>query len=176
MEEACRTSTVVIKHRSTLGNIYNQFPFTTARIESIEPYVRAPWWTTRAVIQVAESKEIAKALHDNRATDDDTMIIFTDGSGIDEGIEAAAFNMSTSQISHQHLGRQTHFNVYGAELTAINLGITQWIDHCSTYPNCHIFTDSQAACASIEKPKRQSGQAIIAAILNQIDSIPDSGS
>jgi hypothetical protein len=68
VEEACRTSTAAIKHRSTLGNIYNQFPFTTARIESIEPYVRAPWWTTRAVIQVAESKEIANTLHDNRAT------------------------------------------------------------------------------------------------------------
>jgi ribonuclease HI len=176
VEEACRTSTAAIKHRSTLGNIYNQFPFTTARIESIEPYVRAPWWTTQAVIQVAECKETAKTLHDNRAIDNDTMIIYTDGSGIDERIGAAAFNMSTSQISHQHLGRQTQFNVYGAELTAINLGITQWIDHRSAYPNCHIFTDSQAACASIEKPKRQSGQAIIAAILNQIDSVTNSGS
>ena len=153
VEEACRTSTAVIKHRSTLGNIYNQFPFTTARIESIEPYIRAPWWTTQAVIQVAESKKIAKARHDNCATDNDTMIIFTDGSGIDKGIGAAAFNMNTSQVSHQHLGRQTHFNVYRAELTAINLGITQWIDYCSTYPNCHIFTNSQAAYASIEKPK-----------------------
>ena len=103
------------------------------------------------------------------AADDDTMITYTDGSGINEGIRAAAFNMSTSQISHQHLRRQTYFNVYRAELAEINLGITQRINHRSTYPNCHIFTDSQAACALIEKPKRQSGQAIIAAILNQIN-------
>src|SRR5215470_5323893 len=39
------------------------------------------------------------------------------------------------------------------------------------YSVCYIYTDSQAACMSITKPRRQSGQSIIISILDQIDKI-----
>ena len=49
------------------------------------------------------------------------------------------------------------------------LGVTQWLQKSGNAPTCHILTDNQATCASITKPKRQSGQTIIASNLDQID-------
>ena len=165
------TRTAVIRHRSILGNIFNQFPFTTERTERIEPYIRAPWWTLRVEIKVATDKKSAKKLHDRLISQSagGTINIYTDGSGINERIGAASYNKSFNQVLHQHLGHQTHYNVYGAELTAINLGISQLRNHRD---KSYIFTDSQTACASLQKPRRQSGQSIIAPILDQIDHNP----
>ena len=99
------------------------------------------------------------------------MHIYTDGSGIDEQIGAAAYNKTLNQTSHQHLGCQTKYNVYAAELAAIQVGISQWARIRGLYPVCYIYTDSQAACMSIAKPRRQSGQSIIRNILDQIDEV-----
>jgi len=75
-------------------------------------------------------------------------------------------------MAHQHLGAQTHYHVYGAELTALRLAITQWQD-LTDNPWCYIFTDSQAGSISIQKPQRQSGESITASILDCTDSILD---
>ena len=172
LAEAHRTSTAVIRHHSVLGNIFNQFPFTRTKIETIEPYIRPPWWTSRIRVQVPINKAVAKDLHDKLAPHipEDTMVIYTDGSGIDEQTGAAAYNKSLNQTTHQYLGRQEHYNVYGAELSAIDLGISQWRKRLDVFPNCHIFTDNQATCASVQKPGRQSGQSIIASTLDKIDT------
>ena len=162
-----------MNHRSILENIFNQFPFTTTRIESIEPYVRAPWWTSRTRTEIAADKEAAKILYDqlSNSTPDNTMTIYMDGSGIKELIGAAAYNKTVDETAHQHLRRSTQYNVYDAELIALKLGITLWQNHAHNFPQCYIFTDNQAVSTSIQKPQRQSGQHIIALILDRIDQI-----
>ena len=85
------------------------------------------------------------------------MTIYTDGSGIEGKIGAAAYNSVTNEASHQHLGSETQFNVYTAELTAVQLAIKQLRNHCE-YRTCRIYIDSQAAIKAIDRPRRQSGQ------------------
>jgi ribonuclease HI len=171
--DALRTRTVTIAHRSSLGTVFNQFPFMCTKMENIEPFIRAPWYTPSAEIQLVGDKETAKVLHHNLVTNKSrsTMMIYTDGSGIDEKIGAALYDKSNNKTLHQHLGSKDKYNVYSAELTALSLGIAQWRSNIQSYPECYIFTDSQAACGSIAKPGRQSGQDIIRNILNESDHL-----
>jgi len=99
------------------------------------------------------------------------MVIYTDGSGISGKIGAAAYNTTTEEVSLQHLGSETHYNVYAAELTAISMAVTLWEKQIYVYPKCQIFTDSQSAGRSISQPRRQSGQSIIKSIIDQVDDI-----
>ena len=173
LQNALRTRTANIPHRSNLETILQQFPFMTKELETIEPYIRPPWWSSKTKFLAITGKDAAKASHDELTANltNDTLVVYTDGSGIDEKVGAAIYNHSTSEAVHQHLGAQAHYNVYAAELTAIHLAVTQWHTHAVDFPNCYIFTDSQAAGTSIQKPRRQSGQSIIAAILDHIDDI-----
>ena len=76
-----------------------------AKIETIEPYIRSPWWMSRIRVQVA-TNNVAKDLHDKLASHipENTMVIYTDDSDIDEQTGAAAYNKSLNQITHQYLG------------------------------------------------------------------------
>jgi hypothetical protein len=57
-----------------------------------------------------------------QATDHrNTMTVYTDGSGIDCKIGAAIYNASTNETAHQHLGDETRYNVYAAELRYTSL-------------------------------------------------------
>ena len=107
---------------------------------------------------ISTDKDAAKNLYDKLTTQTpDMMVIYTDGSGINEQARAAAYNRSLDKTTHKHLGKQTQYNVYSMELTALDPGITQWQSGCDDFPNYHIYTDSQAAATSIQKPQRQSG-------------------
>ena len=83
LADALRSRTAAIKHRSIPGNIINQFPFTT-KIESIDPYIRPPWWTLQLRVQVAANKELAKDLHDKLPShiSDNAMVICTAQSSV----------------------------------------------------------------------------------------------
>jgi hypothetical protein len=71
----------------------NQFPLMTTKIETIEPYIRAPWWTPKTQVEIAPDKKAAKSRHDElvNSTSNNTMTIYTDGSGIMEKVGAAAY-------------------------------------------------------------------------------------
>ena len=172
LANALRTRTACIPYRSNLENILQQFPYMCTRIETIETYIRPPWWTPTAKIRIEATKEAAKKQHDEIQAhlDITTMTIYTDGSGIEDKIGAAAYNTVTNEASHQHLGSEAQFNVYIAELTAAHLAIKQLWNHCE-YRTCRIYIDSQAAIRAIDHPRRQSGQSIIRDILDSIDEI-----
>ena len=168
---ASRTGTAHIGHCSILENIFQQFPTTPHQLETIEPYIRPPWYIPVITLQLETSKESAKQLHIQLQANSpyQSMRIYTDGSGIANKIGAATFNPTTKRVDHQHLGSDEHFNVYTAELTAIHLAVSQWHNQ-TTYRSCHIFTDSQAAGKSMICPRRQSGQSIIKSTLDLIDT------
>jgi hypothetical protein len=82
-------------------------------------------------IRIEATKEAAKKRHNEIQAhlDATTMTIYTDGSGIEGKIGAAAYNTATNEASHQHLGSEAQFNVYTAELTAVHLAIKQLWNH-----------------------------------------------
>ena len=166
IREALRTCTAVISHRSVLKNILQQFPLATGKFERIEPYIRSPWWSLKAQVIIEQDKPSARAHHDQMEPESRALAIYTDGSGIDGKIGAAAF--TTTQVAHQHLGSNTQFNVYTGELTAINLAVD--IARHQQANECNIYTDSQAAIKALVNPKRQSGQQIIKMTLDNIDT------
>ena len=171
-KNALRTRTANVKHRSNLENILQQFPhITVGNIETIEPFIRPPWWTLKAKIKIELTKDNASTLHNkSQECATTTMMIYTDGSGINNNIGAAAYNATTNTTTHQYLGSETQHNVYAAELKAMHLGV-KMLENNDEYLRCHLYTDSQAAIKAVANPRRQSGQAIIQEILDSIDNI-----
>jgi ribonuclease HI len=124
-------------------------------------------------MHAAATKDTAKALHNRicKGASNNTMIIYTDRSGIANKVGAATFNPTSNKASHQHLSSNAQYNVYAAEMTALDMAITTSQSQVKEHPKCYIFTDSQAAGTSISQPRRQSGQAIIHSTIDRIDSI-----
>ena len=164
-----------LSHESNLENLINHFPeYFDLMIERIQSYVRSPWWTLRAAINIELNKDSAELSHNvtlAQATQQNSLVIYTDGSGINGRIGAATYSPTNNEISRKHLGTEAQFNVYGAELKAINSATEQARKHARQYRKCIIFADSQAAIKAIAKPRRQSEQSIIKKILNEIDAI-----
>lgn len=134
-------------------------------IESIEPFIRPPWWEPKAIVKIEKTKETAKAAHDMAQAHPNPSIktIYTDGSGIENKIGAAAYIPSTKEAIHHHLGSEAQYNVYAAELSAVYISLQD------QKTSCRIYSDSQAALKALDRPCRQSGQAIIKDILDHID-------
>src|SRR5215510_5360332 len=171
LTEALRTRTAKISHRSALENILQQFPLMTEKIEHIEPFIRPPWWTLKAQVIISQDKQSAKAHHDQiQGTNHyiGPQAIYTDGSGINNKIGAAA--CTTEQTLHQDLGPNEQFNVFTGEISAIGLA-TDIASQIHNHQHFHIYTDSQAAIKAIMNPGKQSGQAIIKTTLNKIDHL-----
>jgi len=169
---ALRVRTSKVQHRSNLESIFQQFPELTEKIENIEPFIRPPWWTPKTQAQISVSKNEAKAQH-NRQKTPDTLIIYTDGSGIDTKIGASACDIDHDRTSVQHLGNDSQFNVFAAELTAMNLALTMAQETNEHIQLWNVYTDSQAAIQAVDKPRRQSGQSIIKQFLDIVDEATD---
>ena len=170
--KALITRTSAVSHRLNLENVLQQFSHATETIETIEPFARPPWWALNAKTRIEEIKEAAKSAHDEIQQRPDATVstIYTDGSGIDKKIGAAAYAQTSGEVSLHHLGRESQFNVYTAEITGMQLALERLWDH-QVHPTCRIYTDSQTAIKTIERPQRQSGQSIIKDLLDCIDEI-----
>ena len=177
INKALHTRTMATRFISPMENLFKQFPNLTSSIESIEPFIRPPWWSSPIVTNILSQKSLAHAHHDSiiphqqQLAKDATTHIYTDGSNINGKVGAAAFNATLNETTTTHLGSNQYFNIFAAELEGINLGLQQWNRIKRKFPHCHIFTDSQAACIAVSHPYRQSGQSRIKEILDQLDRI-----
>jgi len=170
LANALRTRTAVYPYLSNFENILRQFPQTTERTETIEPYIRPPWWTPKIKVIIEETKDKAKDQHDTmiEQAEPHTAVIYTDGSSIRGNIGAAMYSPTMQKATYQHLGKDTQYNVYISEITALRLAAEELCgNHQIT--ECHIYTDSQAAIKAINNPRRQSGQQITKEVLDCID-------
>ena len=83
------------------------------------------WWISKAQIQISGSKDEAKEQHNHRTEKaSGELSICTDGFGIDKKISVAACDRTLDGTRVQHLGDENSFNVFAAELTAMNLALT----------------------------------------------------
>ena len=157
---------------SNLEYIARSFPqYASTKMEKIRPFIRPPWWTTPVHIHLDNSKKEAKIHHDNAAHNQDTICIYTDGSGIDGQIGAAAYCPTLGETKRQYLGPESLFNVYVAEVTAMTLATEILRSTGKRYNKCVIYADSQPAIKAIAKPVKQSGQGIIQEVLDGIESL-----
>src|SRR5271168_5614349 len=156
---------------SNLEYIVRNFPeYATTEMEKIHPFIRPPWWTASVQIHLENSKKDAKLHHDKAAHDQDTICIYTDGSGIEGQIGAAAYCPMLEETKRQYLGLETLFNVFVAEVSAMTLA-TEIVQMAEKRNKCIIYADSQAAIKAIAKPAKQSGQGIIEDVLDKIESL-----
>src|SRR5437762_1456798 len=130
----------------------------------------APWWAPNFTINISGSKEASKLLHENTMCNDDTLYVYTDGSGIDGQVGAAAYSPTTLSTKQQCLGSENQHNIYSAELTAIEIAVNIAQTCQNNYKQCVIYADSQAAIKATVKPGRQSGQSILCSLLSSIDN------
>src|SRR5204863_22924 len=82
LASAMRTRTAQNPHQTNLENVLQQFPLMTENIETIEPYIRPPWWTPKVEIKIDTTKDKAKDQHYKILHENSTApTIYTDGSG-----------------------------------------------------------------------------------------------
>ena len=161
---------------SNLEYLVKQYPeYVTGTMEEIHPYIKPPWWSlTNTTMNIANTpKDKAKETHENTLKDNtpSALFVYTDGSGIENHIGAAAYSPTTSVSTHHYLGKADTANVHAAELTAIQLGINLAAKSHEKYNKCFIFADNQPSIQAIEKPKQQSSQYIIRNILQSLDEL-----
>jgi ribonuclease HI len=172
IEQAVKRRNEQVAFVSNLEYIARTFPqYGNTLMEKILPFIRPPWWTPSILITILDNKSAAKKHHDEREQDPNTIRVYTDGSGIDGQIGAAAYCAEAGETKYQYLGKESAFNVYAAELTAIKLATEIIQTHATKYKNCVVYADSQPAIKATTRPERQSGQAIIRDVLDAIESL-----
>ena len=99
----------------------------------------------KAKTKIEKTKEIAKKAHDKiQELLNVKVVIYTDGSEIDKKIDAAAYVSTSGEVSIHHLGWESQFNQYTAEITAMQLALERLWDY-QIHRSCRIYTDSQTA-------------------------------
>ena len=142
--------------------------------EVIPPYLAPPWWQGPN-LRIAPSPEIARTQHKEfLKRPSNSIFVYTDGSGIDNHIGAAAVSPLTRCTKMAHMGNSETSTVYAAELQGINLAL-QIADDDAEKGNKRdrvvIFTDNQAAIRTFQAPTGRSGAYIIAEAIPLIDKL-----
>jgi Ribonuclease HI len=156
--------------------------------------VLAPW---EPRILFIEEAAVAKASHDRihsemrdwqmekllepylrlHAIEDQCPMVhfFTDGSGYQGHVGAAAAAPEMGIYLRIHLGTTEDSTVYVAELNGIEMALARFVQLKAQDQDCPIrviiFSDSQAAIQAIANPKRSSGQYVIDQIYQHIRAL-----
>lgn len=138
-------------------------------LEKIAPFCVAPWWIPPPTV-IHKDKMAAKSAHDhllNSKSQSENLVIYTDGSGINRKIGAAAVGPNATWNSF--LGPAKSFTVYSAELYGIYLATEMTLQTHYNPKSLITCVDSQSAIRAIGQPKNKSGQHILYQIVHNVD-------
>lgn len=157
-------------------------PGTLARNwESRKAFVLAPWQAPPEV--TIEEREVAIDQHNQllrKGPEDRPLIMYTDGSGIDGKVGAAAVNESGEQIAQSQMGEDDSSTVYSAELRAIEMALELVLNANEPWARqakngLVIFADSQAALKALRRPRMPSGQVYLVGCMDLIRQLANRG-
>jgi ribonuclease HI/endonuclease/exonuclease/phosphatase family metal-dependent hydrolase len=162
------------KHLSQLDLLLKVFRLHNLRMETITPFPllvrnKAKFTTTKA----ASRKESIAA----EIMDDADFKIFTDGSGIGGEIGAAAIlyrkgRRTPVRSLKAYLGHSSDHNTYEAEVVGILLATWLIRQYRETIgKRVTIYTDNQAIVSAVLNVKKTSGQYLVQAVYNSINSL-----
>ena len=126
------------------------------KVERMSPYICEPWWEPIPVHLGTLDEAINR--HDQIVLDGEHIRIYTDGSGIEGGVGAAAVIPALGRTKRAYLGSEQEFTVYSAELYGICMALWMCLDLHTSSKKIAIFTDNQAAIQASHEPRISSGQ------------------
>ncbi|KAJ5766658.1 reverse transcriptase [Penicillium nucicola] len=164
------------------GGCLTALPHTLARQwENRKAFVLAPWQAPPEVN--IEDRETAGAFHEQIvviASNERPLIAYTDGSGIEGRVGAAAVIDLEDHVAYSQMGDDNTTTVYAAELRAIEMALDSVLN--STEPwiaqaknGLVIFADSQAALRALRRPRMPSGQIYLIGCLELIHRLAERG-
>ncbi|KAI1531407.1 pol-like protein [Pyrenophora tritici-repentis] len=169
------------RHTSSWRKVYNDITNMRTqdfhRQEQIPCFLTPPWRQGPTTYIDATAQE-ARARHDKEYVKEDSLSIYTDGSGIEGEIGSAALCPLTQQARSVHMGSDTESTVYAAELQGISLALQiaqEYASRNGARRDVAIYTDNQAAVWSIAKAEGRSGAYILADIARQVRELQDNG-
>lgn len=158
--------------------ILDEGGFDLKKMEATTPHIVPPWWTGPKTF-IEESVEKAQARHQHGISNVPNAIhIYTDGSGINGHIGAAAVCTTTNQTKSAYMGDDTVSTVYAGELQGISLAL-QIAQEDRNRGNIRkkvlIYTDNQAAIRSLARPTGKSGTYLLQDITRRMQELRAQG-
>ncbi|KAI9035703.1 ribonuclease H family protein [Aspergillus affinis] len=114
---------------------------------------------------IIEGAEEAVQTHD-RICREDRQIWYTDGTGYQGMIGAAAVSIRAGKTARKYLGTELDSTVYVGELEGTRMAL----DRAKPIP-ITVFSDSQTAIQTVRNPGRPSGQYALRAIYERIRTL-----
>jgi hypothetical protein len=149
------------KHECPIAGLLRIFDLLETSVETISPIAQLPRANTNYTTNIPGSREKSIEYEKNDKAD---FKVFSDGSGLNEGIGAAAIlyakNRHTpiSQLK-LYVGPETKHNTYEAETIGAILG-TRLLSNCPDLvgKNVSLYIDNQAVILAVKNPKATPGQ------------------
>ena len=163
---------------SPLERLVARFEKTTGiraqAMEKITPFAAPPWWMP-PTIRIMRNKEEAEKDHKRQLMTNPANYIYTDGSGINNEIGAAAVSTETNPTTTRaYLGPSTSHTVYSAESYEIVLAASMRLHSFlepATKPKLIVCADNQAAIRALHNPGASSGQYLVKWIVWLINNL-----
>ncbi len=157
MQRKNRKPSPLEKHTKIFEKRYGE----TKTIEKLQPFSAPPNWEPPKMT-ICKSKQAARKLAEVSANKGYVMI-YTDGSGINKKVGAAAVSPDIGSPYGIYLGPSNWFTVYSAELHGVLQALTMTAVHREEVGTRKVIinTDNQASIQAIGDPGKHSGQIYV---------------